>query len=593
MKKDMVIFENGKYNCEFINPALSDAEVSDLRNGLRSAFKAKTGVTPSFKGDDKSAADAGVFELLLGNTNRPESADPAGVVEGADSFYTVAVIGNKIVINGSDSYQLEKAVEYFIENYLAGDPVETLLVSADLSEQKILKDFARDYWKLYSVPAYSAGVNKLVPNVYSCGTTIMDLSTANRNKSDVNLQSIRKTNATEFEAYLAKLESFGYQKEYENRSANGNAFLTYKNEEQRVHVSYKPGAAEVQVICDPKGISLEEFGYSYTPKTGERSEYYLYGIPMTDCNNNGHPNCGMLMVIKCADNSVIIVDGGEYEGDGGKQVYEKEVMDALDDFLHQITGTAKGGKVRVSAWYVTHYHSDHTRGLLEFFKRYGDHYELERVIGNIPIENCGGSSNKFSVGMTNWSYGRLDEWNNLIQTKYPNCKEIKVHSGQKIQIADVSLEVIYTHEDLLNDNGRFNSTDSNDTSTVIRADNGLMSMMILGDSNSRTESRIRKTYTPAMLKSDIVQAAHHMIYDVEALYKDIQPTIAYIPQSFECAQSNSVLSGHGSYKERFDKLTAIVGDRYYCAGNETVGYAVIDGQLKECYHVEGVVGRKG
>ena len=83
-----------------------------------------------------------------------------------------------------------------------------------------------------------------------------------------------------------------------------------------------------------------------------------------------------------------------------------------------------------------------------------------------------------------------------------------------------------------------------------------------------------------------------MIYDVTLLYQDIQPTIAYIPQSYEVCQSLSSMDGHGSYQQRFNKLVAIVGDNYYCAGNETVGYAVIDGQLKECYHVEGVVGRQ-
>ena len=38
--------------------------------------------------------------------------------------------------------------------------------------------------------------------------------------------------------------------------------------------------------------------------------FYQYAIPMTDGEGNGL-NCGMLYIIKCADNSVIIIDGGD------------------------------------------------------------------------------------------------------------------------------------------------------------------------------------------------------------------------------------------------------------------------------------------
>ena len=584
-KADFVIFESGKYQCEFIYPALADSSVAELRNELRTAFKAKTGLNPSFKDDNASGANAEVVEVLLGDTNRPESAAPAGMSEETDAYYTVSVVGNKLVINGSDSYQLGVAVEYFIEKYLSGDAAEKLVVSADFSEQKILKDFTRQDWKLGGIPAYSAGVNKLVANVYNSGTTITNLSAANRNKSDVALHRIEKTTLEEFEAYLAKLESFGFEKEYENLTTEIR-FLTYKNADQRVHVSFKPAISEVQVISDPKGISVEEFGYSYTPAAGERSEYYLYGLPMTDCNGNNAPNCGTLSVIKCADNSVIIIDGGEYEGENNsKQMYSEEVMSAFDAFLHQITGTADGDKVRVSAWYLSHYHSDHTRGLLEFFKRYYQNYELERVIANVPIQDCGGTSTSFSTEMTGWAYRILDGWTDLIKTKFPSCKEIKVHAGQKIQIADVSLEILYTHEDLLNGINRFSSNDSNDTSTVTRFDNGQMTMISLGDMGRLTETKMRRIYTEVSLMSDIVQPAHHLINNVFKIYEEIQPLIALVPQSYECSQSKTKVGEEGTYIERYNKLISYVEkENCYFAGNETVGFVVIDGQLQICYH---------
>ena len=584
-KADLVIFENGKYNCEFIYPTLSDASVSELRNELRAAFKAKTGINPTFTGDEKRDADAEVFEVLLGNTNRPESATPAGVTEGIDAYYCVSVVGNKLVINGTDSYQIGVAIDYFVENYLSGDVAEKVTVSGDLSEVKILKDFTRENWKLGGIPAYSkAGENNLISAVYKSGTTIMGRSVSNNDKSDVSLQRVEKTTDAEFEAYLAKLDSYGFKKEYENIAAEVT-FLTYTKGDVRFHVAYKPAVREVQVIEDPNGISVEEFGYTYTPAAGERSEYYLYGLPMSDGKNNGHPNCGTLSVIKCADNSVIIIDGGDYSGEGGTQMYGKEVMRAFDAFLHEITGTADGDKVRVSGWYISHYHSDHTKGLLEFFKLYHTSYELERVIANIPIESCGGSSNPFGTSMTSWVYRILDDWCDLIKTRFPNCKEIKVHAGQKIQIADVSLDILYTHEDLLNANNRFKSGDSNDTSTVTRFDNGQMSMISLGDAGRTAETKLRQVYTELSLKSDVIQPAHHLINDVFDIYKEIQPDFALVPQSYECSQSKTNVGEEGTYIYRYNKLIALVNkENCYFAGNETVGLAVENGKIKVIYH---------
>ena len=80
MKTDIVIFENGKYNASFIYPVLVASAVSGLRNKLRAALRAKTGVDPRLLGEDKSAVNAEVLEVLFGNTNRPESAAPADVV---------------------------------------------------------------------------------------------------------------------------------------------------------------------------------------------------------------------------------------------------------------------------------------------------------------------------------------------------------------------------------------------------------------------------------------------------------------------------------------------------------------------------------
>ena len=56
-------------------------------------------------------------EILVGNTNRPESAK---ALEGVDATcFVITVIGNKIVINAERTSMVAMGVQYFIENYLS------------------------------------------------------------------------------------------------------------------------------------------------------------------------------------------------------------------------------------------------------------------------------------------------------------------------------------------------------------------------------------------------------------------------------------------------------------------------------------------
>lgn len=577
----MVLFENGEYKFTFIAPALADLEVTELRNELARAFKAKTGVTPTFKKDDAVEASADSPEVLFGQTDREASGAPEGTDEERDAYYSVYVTGNKLVINGSDSYQLGLAVDYFIENYLSGDKVETLSISPDINKSEVLKGYTRSYWGLPSIPAYPEGKNLLYSGTYNCGTTIKNYAAGITDDSSI-LQRVKKTDTEEFAAYIKKLESYGFKKEYESGIEN-NFYVGMYDGKQRIYLTYSDVNSVAKIVLDPTGMSLDEFGYSYTPKAGEQSVYYQYGIPMADGTGNGHPNCGMLLVIKCADNSVIVIDGG----DGDKQM-NATALAGLNDFLHNITDTPTTGKIRISAWYMTHYHSDHILGFYDFLSTYGDSYTLERVIANLPTDDA------LAWNGLSWSTGIIKKWNTLINAKYPECKDIKVHTGQEIQIADVTLTVLYTHEDLLTDAGKFNSTDSNDMSTVIRVDNGKMSMLVLGDANTRTQSEMMKTFTAATFKCDILQAAHHMIYELNTIYKWAAPSIVYVPQNSVVAQNNEAehaVNGT-TYLQKLQTLINLVGEEnLYFGGDETVGFASVDGTLTKVYYRDGVIGK--
>lgn len=117
---------------EQLNVSLSDYNVvypSSWNDGLISQIKPLTTAIESATGgyanniNDTLAegvtADqlAAAKEILIGNTNRPESAQAIESLPA--NTYVIAVIGNKIVINAaSDEYTLE-GVTYFVNNYVS------------------------------------------------------------------------------------------------------------------------------------------------------------------------------------------------------------------------------------------------------------------------------------------------------------------------------------------------------------------------------------------------------------------------------------------------------------------------------------------
>ncbi len=75
--------------------------------------------------DDSDGTDA--YEILIGNTNRPESKQAIEYLEsktgGRYDDYIICTIGKKIVINAYNSTALDSACKYFVENYLKKEGV--------------------------------------------------------------------------------------------------------------------------------------------------------------------------------------------------------------------------------------------------------------------------------------------------------------------------------------------------------------------------------------------------------------------------------------------------------------------------------------
>ncbi len=118
--------------------------------------------------------DEDKFEILVGNTNRPETAMALENIEGQG--YTVSLIGKKLVIVGTTNFLTTMALDHFCETHLAGQESFSSLEIAEVrvEEQEMLV-LSKEWRFVYS--AYLRGEGDCVnEEIEAVGTTIEKIS---------------------------------------------------------------------------------------------------------------------------------------------------------------------------------------------------------------------------------------------------------------------------------------------------------------------------------------------------------------------------------------------------------------------------------
>lgn len=550
----------------------STADISSLRAKVAFAMKSAFGVTPVMEVDTKSDADEAVPEILIGNTNRSES-DYESNATANDAHYFVGVSGNKLVINGSSGYMLEKAVEYFISECMPQDKVSEFFFDAEKNHLEIISDFTDPRWKLERIPCYKGERINYSSSVYDAGSLASRYGEKDAKSS--KLVAITNTNGSEFDAYLKRLSEYGF-KEQSRETLDGNVYVTMERGEECVYTYFLANTFRVNVIYEVGATSATEVSTPLTETVDEGAVIYQYGLNMdpSSVENSGavgYVNCGMFYVVKLADNSLIVIDGGsktQMNAIGDEQAPHEEI----NEFLHEITGTPNGEKITIACWFLTHGHDDHASGFPEFISKHKADYDLKSVCANLP---------QF------FSDTSISNAIKSLFTMYPNCKEIKLHTGQKLQFADVTMQVLYTHEDSVSLGGVSSAAngDFNSTSTVVKLTADGISMLVLGDATSTNESFIVDNYSDSTLKCDILQVAHHGFNSLPALYEKTEAEFAFIPQSYgyfaepPAGAEPAHIAGINGVTQSLKSL--VDDDKIFFAGNRsyTVGLAYRNGAI--------------
>ena len=565
----LVLFEKETYNYKLIysleREDWEDKAIVEVYDGLEKLC----GVAPELAADSETEETEESREILIGATNRTESQLPE--LGETDCYWGVVVKENKVIINGSNEHMIGLAVDYIMnlwnENALEGK----LTASTEWTKEVTMRDFYREGWLLKDIPAYQ-GNNTLASALYNTGTYLTEYG--KQDAANNLMQSIWATNEEELSDYLDALKVNDY-KEESHTSMENNQFYRFTKDDQRVYVNYYGNANRATVELDDSGRpSISEVSYTYEPKAGEESQYYMFGLKMDpygyslkqEKNSSGYIDNGACLIVKLADNSVILIDGGATQQMG------PEDCDRLYNMLCEITGTKNGEMINVAAWYITHYDSDHTCGYSAALKTNPERYNLQRVICNLPDLEATTKTDATAVV----------EPNSAVKMLYPACQDIKVRTGDVIQLADVTIRVVFTHTDFADDAGRFNTTNFNTTSTVAMFENSAgMKMLVTGDMMAKAESVLCQNFSTETLKCDIFQQPHHNRTDVSTIYEYANAQVMFFTQAVGTLTENATDTARSELAKKWCS-------EWYCGGTETVGLNWVNGKANLLYQKQDI-----
>ena len=365
-------------------------------------------------------------------------------------------------------------------------------------------------WKLEGIPAYVGG--ELNPVLYNCGSG-MKADFDGPTDEDSYMQIVTKTEREEFDAYCALLEKEGFEKVFANENEAG-VYFQFAGK-KNVYAYYVFNERTARIIWDNSGVLVSDFADSAKTCVHDDTALMQFGLLYGDMIKKVTCDCGMLYAIRLRDNRVIVVDGGEIE---------QATEPATDDFMARLLSlTGNPEKVIIAAWFCTHPHDDHMDFFCRMLNKFGSRLHVERAMFNFASESLVGSTFNES------SRSRIKTMER-IKANNPEVKYLKLHTGQKFELAGAEVEVILTHEDILSLHAPRAYEGMNETSTILKFSFDGKSFIILGDAHVSNGNVIIGRYPAGALSCDFLQVAHHCINNVENIYAFIKTEYMLIPE---------------------------------------------------------------
>lgn len=257
--------------------------------------------------------------------------------------------------------------------------------------------------------------------------------------------------------------------------------------------------------ADENGLLIEAIQQGQQPgqpaagsATDSKEEAYLGGAALTMLASQTSGQ-NMSFLLQTNNGEVIVIDGG------------------LDQDADHLVETIQSMGGRVSAWLITHPHSDHIGALTNILNRNPVPVQIDSIYYSFL------SREQYEKGD---NMGRMSDYDNLMAAFSKTAPE-KLHTplskGQEFWVDNARITVM--NEPFYTEYSTFNNS-----SVVYRIDINGKRIMFLGDLGWEPGTRLIRMWNYNELESDVVQMAHHGQDGVgENLYQVLHPEICFWP----------------------------------------------------------------
>lgn len=519
-----VVTEGISVDIIFPKPASSGilAFVNDLTDTLH-----RLGCTEVNAIDEIDTYDPARIEIVIGRTGYAESNsvfDSLCYGQG-----TICVSGNKLIIAAYDD-----------DIYSTMAPKLALALKSGKDDQGNVK-IARDY-------SITTSKNALVSSIPVLeGLPLNDVKDGGDNSY---VLTFKNATAADLDGYLDILKQNGYE-EYAKNTIEKNVYYTLINDDYVMTVMLTDYNDELKVIIEKRSgttLPTRESDNVWTPVDGVTTTISQLGLYYEYEGKNDYFN-GMSYVIRLADGSFILIDGGHDKPIDADRLYNVMRKQAPDP-----------DNIVIAAWFFTHDHGDHTGFFTSFSERYASKVTVEQFVYNFPA-------------VTDVKDGTGKVGGN-IRVYFRSSEVIKAHPGQQLFIRNAKINILYTND--LWEYKKQPLKTHNEASLVFTVELEGKKLMILGDYYD-DRGILRNLYSSETLKSDIMQVSHHGISNCGTLlYPIIAPEWVLWPLGTDYVEEyDRVISEHpiNAYMKSMDQ------DKVLMAKDDIVILTVKDGNI--------------